>query len=89
MVKVANSAFITNLQDMSAALKNNLKLNPVKSIQDPIKIIYYGISINDLHIANSKTICNMTLNNIEIYFFGFLHISFYSLSKLISGMKWN
>lgn len=55
MVKVANS-FITNLQNVPAALENNLKLSPVRSIQDPIKRIRYRIPVNNLQIVNSKTI---------------------------------
>lgn len=54
MVKVANS-FITNLQNVPAAFKNNLKLSPVRSIQDPIKMICYRSSVNNLQIVNSKT----------------------------------
>lgn len=54
MVKVAN-LFITNLQNMPAALENNLKLSPVRSIQDPIKMFCYRSSVNNLQIVNSKT----------------------------------
>lgn len=43
MVKVDNS-FIINLQNVPAAFKNNLKLSPDRSIQDPIKMMCRRIS---------------------------------------------
>lgn len=55
MVKVDNNSFIINLQNVPAALENNLNLSPDRSIQDPIKMICRRISINNLQAANGKT----------------------------------